>query len=250
MIEFLAGTVVAAAGTKAAEYFFDWLKAKGAQGKVLKIIQGRDVAEWNWSGEKLLEKLIELDYRLIENLTDEREGTIEQWAPVFMNRPEGWAVLAGQDKKIAGYYSFFALQDVAFAKAKEGKLLDCEVTMDNTVEMDVPGFYKAYIALLGAMPDVPGAGTKLIEAFFDQLEYLAERGIFVEEFVANAFTPVGERICKGFMNFGRDHEDFGRIYMLRMWPWPSGLCHKRRENLRGLYEEAFSEREEREEAVS
>ena len=212
-MDILLVILLTAAGTKGAEYLYDWLKQRRATKGNLQILRTDDIQAWGWSGERLLRKLISLDHHLLgDTLNEDREGTVAQWAPVFMNRPEGWAVLARSDREIAGYYSFFALTDSAFIKAREGRLLDREVTLENTLPMDVPGIYRAYFVLLGARRESPRAGARLLESVFDQLEALGERGILFDEMLANAFTADGKRICEGFgMTRVCEHEDFGIV---------------------------------------
>jgi len=170
-------------------------------------------------------------------LNSQREGTVAQWAPVFMAHTEGWVLLATSDKRIVGYFSFFALNERAYRKAETGALLDSEVTIEATIPLDTPGVYKAYFVLLAALPEFPRAGARLLDAFFDQLEALARRGVLFEEMLANAYTPDGKRICKGFgMEKVCDRRDFGEVYRLRLNPWPESLCFKRWTQLKALYE--------------
>jgi len=244
-MEYILIILVTAAGTKAVEYLYDWIKQRGAARAGLKILRADDIQAWGWSGERLLRKLISLDYHLLgDTLNEDREGTVSQWSPVFMTRPEGWAVLAGGDRQIVGYYSFFALTDDAFAEAREGRLLDREVTINNTLPLDIPGIYKGYFVLLGAHQDSPRAGARLLDSLFDQLEVLGERGILFEEMVANAFTPDGKRICEGFgMTRLCEHDDFGIVYSLKLSPWPQRLSFKRWDRLRAVYHKNIEETE-------
>ena len=231
--------LLTAAGTKAAEYAIEWFKKRKLERQAPTLVRAEDVAAWGWSGERLLKELIKLDKKLLgDSLNEEREGTVAQWAPVFMAHTDGWILLATSDRQIIGYFSFFALKDDAYQKAESGILLDSEVTTAATNALDVPGVYKAYFILLGALPEYPRAGARLLEAFFDQLEGLARHGVLFEEMLANAFTPDGKRICEGFgMTKVCDHRDFGEVYRLRLNPWPERLSFKRWAELKALYEE-------------
>ncbi len=244
-MEYLLIILVTAAGTKAVEYLYDWLKQRSAAKGGLKILRADDIQEWGWSGDRLLRKLISLDHHLLgDTLNEDREGTVSQWSPVFMARPEGWAVIAASDRKIVGYYSFFALTDSAFKEAREGRLLDREVTIENTLPLDIPGVYKGYFVLLGAHRNSPRAGARLLESVFVELEALGERGILFEEMIANAFTPDGKRICEGFgMTRLCEHEDFGIVYSLKLAPWPQRLSFKRWDGLRAVYQQNIQQSE-------
>lgn len=131
--------------------------------------------------------------------------------------------------------------DNQFRRAKDGELLDSEITSDTLEPIDVPGIYNLYFTLLGVLPQFPKGGPKLIDAFFDHLLSLAERCVFFREACANAFTKDGKRICEGFgMTPIASHRDFGVVYLLSLNPWPEKLRHKRWEELCRLYSQNFN----------
>ncbi|MCB1824783.1 MAG: hypothetical protein KDJ54_09510 [Candidatus Competibacteraceae bacterium] len=234
----IIGAVLGAIFSKGTEWSLDWFR-KQKNPESPRVITSVDVLSWGWNGEKLLKKLIALDRKILgdELTSDSREGTVDQWAPLFMRDVDGWSAIA-IDRQIIGYYSFFALIEDSYERAKRGHLLDSEVTIDNTVPFDVPGIYKGYFVLIGADPKFSGAGRKLLDSFFDNLQALAERGVLFEEMLANAFTADGKRTCEGFgMEKLCDHSDFGVVYSLRLKPWPSRLDFKRWQEIKQLYEE-------------
>lgn len=231
-----------AVAAKLAEIGLDAYRRRRAERTTPTLARLEDVLRWGWDGKALLRRLITLDRQVIgDALTDEREGTVEQWAPVFMAHPETWVLLTTGPKQIVGYWDIAALHDQQFQRAKSGELLDSEITLDTVAPLDVPGTYNLYFVLLGVLPDCPGGGAKLIEAFFDQLEALADRGIFFREVCANAFTKDGKRICEGFgMTLLGPHKDFGTVYHLPLDPWPARLRHKRWHEVAEHYKHAFS----------
>lgn len=233
--------ILGALAGKLAELIFEWSVKSRRSRKSPVIMKASDITAWGWDGKQLLKELIRLDRKVLgKELTSEpREGTVSQWAPVFMRHPDGWAILS-IEKRIVGYFSFFALDDAFYEKAERGELLDSEITINNTIPFDVPGLYKAYFVLLAVLPEFPGAGRQLLEPFFDQLKSLAEKGVLFEQFLANAFTPDGKRICEGFgMEKICNHADFGEVYRLRLNPWPSRLDYKRWTEIKNLYEQGF-----------
>lgn len=234
----VAGAVLA----KLAEIAVDALRRSRAERATPTLARLDDVLRWGWDGRALLKRLIALDRQIVgDALTDEREGTVDQWAPVFVAHPETWVLLTTGPKQIVGYWDIAALRDAEFERAKAGELLDSEITIDTVEPLDVPGIYNLYFVLLGVLPDAPGGGAKLIESFFDQLEALADRGIFFREVCANAFTKDGKRICEGFgMSSLGPHKDFGTVYHLPLNPWPTRLRHKRWQELAEHYKHVFS----------
>jgi hypothetical protein len=52
-----------------------------------------------------------------------------------------------------------------------------------------------------------------VNTVFDVLDDLSEGEIMVSEIAANAYTPAGEALCKGFnMKLVCQHRDQGKIY--------------------------------------
>lgn len=232
----VAGAIFGALAGKMTEWCLDWYKSTCGP-KIPKLVKAADIAAWGWNARRLLKELILLDRAVLGNelTSDSREGTVDQWAPLFTRDTEGWAALA-VSKRLVGYFSFFALNVSSYEQAQTGTLLDSQVTLESTIAFDSPGIYKAYFVLLGVRPEYPGAGKRLLDAFFDQVKSLAERGVFFEDMLANAFTPYGKRLCEGFgMAKLRDHTDFGEVYHLRLHPWPTCLDHKRWHDIKELY---------------
>lgn len=234
--------VVGAVLAKLAELLVDAIRKRRSRTSTARIASVEDVVEWGWSGEELLERLIALDHKLIgASLNEEREGTVAQWAPVFMTHSESWKLLVLRPKKIVGYWAVAALKDGHYARALSGELLDSEITTDTIDPLDIPGTYNLYFVLLGVLPNIPRGGEKLVDSFFHELEQLALRGVFFKSICANAFTKDGVRVCDGFgmVKIG-DHKDFGVVYWMPMYPWPKKLMHRRWETLRKMYEDFFN----------
>lgn len=159
-------------GTKVADYGIERFRRRKRMKQVPAIVSAEQVAAWGWSGEKLLKELIHLDKKLLgDMLNPQREGTVAQWAPVFMSRTEGWALLATWDKRVVGYFSFFALNEDTYRKAGAGALLDSEITIDTTIPLDTPAVYKAYFVLLGALPEFPELVRASLKPFSISLRY-------------------------------------------------------------------------------
>jgi len=195
------------------------------QANDLRIAGYDQVIGWGWDGIELLKRLIELDKRVIrQGLNDEREGTAEQWGPVFMRHPDSWAILVKAENDIVGYWHFAALNDRTFARAKNGQLLDSEITLTNFDPLELPGTYNLYFVLIGILPEHAPRSRRLIEVFFERLTKLAESGIFFREICANAFTEDGIRTCEAFRLIRlKPHHDFGTIYHRPFMPFPDDL---------------------------
>lgn len=240
MVQIILVIVGAILGKLTEKLFEAFAKRRNKQAST-SIAGLEEVTSWQWDGIKLLTKLIALDRRLIgDSLTESREGTAKQWAPVFFNNPHSWALLINGPKQIVGYWHFVPLRDAIFAKAKRGELLDSEILLDTVEPLDVPGHYNLYFVLIGVLPDHHVGFGKLMDEFFSRIESFAERGVFFREICANAFTRHGKRLCEGFgMEKFCDHSEFGVVYLAALSPWPKVLKHRRWENLEAMYEREF-----------
>lgn len=184
-----------------------------------------DVTSWEWSGEQLLTRLIELDTKHIDGMDDTDEGSVPQWAPVFMQHPDTWALLVEPSllpatEAVVGYWSFCSLQPQCYEQALAGQLHDSEITPDRQRAIDRPGEYDIYIVMFVIAHAHRRAGsTMLVRSFFENLERLARRGVFVRRMSANAFTPAGARLCPilGLVRHG-PHVKRGHIYARTISP--------------------------------
>jgi hypothetical protein len=93
----------------------------GTTREPLSVADIHHVRSNGWSGKDLLDKLIALDYELIEALTVEHEGTTAQWAPVFIERPDTWRLIIDSAETIVGYWHFVPLFTDDIEKAKKAK---------------------------------------------------------------------------------------------------------------------------------
>jgi hypothetical protein len=234
--------VLGAAIAKLTEMAFDAYKRRALERATPTLARLDDVLKWGWTGSDLLTHLIAFDRKVIgDELNEQREGTVPQWAPVFTAHPETWVLLTKGPKHIVGYWHFAALKDDQFRRAKTGDLQDSEITLDTIDPIDVPGIYNLYFTLLGRLPDCPGGGGILIESFYNQIEALTTRGVFFREICANAMTKDGARICEGLgMTQLCAHKDFGTVYWLSMQPWPARLRHKRWSEVAEAYDSALN----------
>lgn len=102
-----------------------------------------DITSWGWDGHRLLDELIRLDYETLEGLTVDHEGHTAQWAPVFMDHPETWRLIADAPGSIVGYWHFVPLFDADYELVKQGHLLDSQITTDRVRLFELPGWYNA-----------------------------------------------------------------------------------------------------------
>lgn len=152
--------------------------------------------------EELLDRLISIDVSLVPRLTQQDEGSAEQWAPIFHSSPFTWRLLTWGDQ-VVGYWHYVLLKDEFFEQVKDGILRDSEINptmLDFPSLVDMTKNYKMYIIMIGVHGSHQhlGPGSKLVRSFVTEIERSASNGLFMSDFVAVAYTPQGLSLCQDF----------------------------------------------------
>jgi len=190
------------------------------------------------------------------------EGTPEDWARVFEDYPDTWRLVLNKDDAILGYWHIAPLQDRHLDGVRAGTFKAGEVTCDklNLFHM-FPGTYDVFFVIVVLRSDYrigdtrsknaavvdtisdarrnPQVSTReindvhrtLFDSFFDALEELARRDVFVRGLIADVWTELG----KGFF------EHFG---MRELLPCPRddlvAMCVGRIETILGKHAQRYS----------
>jgi len=156
------------------------------------------------------------------------EGTPEDWARVFRDFPDTWRMVLNKDDEILGYWHVAPLHDRYLEAVKDGAFRAGEVTSDKLKLFHMfPGTYDVFFVIVALQKDYrigehdpaftgtarnPNVTTreindvhrKLFDSFFDALEELARRDVFVRELIADVWTELGKRF---FEHFGMEEVD-------------------------------------------
>jgi hypothetical protein len=181
----------------------------------LRIVTYDTVMSWGQSVDDLINHLLRMDYDTISSLDSTGAGNLDQWHPVVINNPDGFAFLVDAERSIVGYWHFAALQDPFFERALRGEIEDEEITVDNMKVLGLAGTYDAYIIMMAVEPQYRGykANKLLFDAFLDRLSKLAKAGIVVRRLAANAFTAEGVGLCRSVgLQLMCRHKRRGEIY--------------------------------------
>jgi hypothetical protein len=198
------------------------------------------VLEWGWDGIRLLDAFIDLDYQTLEDLVDSHEGHSGQWAPIFLNHPDTWRMLTVSPEIIAGYWHFVPLFPHDYNLAKDGVLLDSQITGDKIQFFEFPGWYDIYFVQVCLLPQYKKLKNVqfLFESIFDVLDSLSINGIYVREICANAYTDVGKALCKTFnFKFYKEHSEHGSIYVGSVYDVLQSSLAKKYDSLCVRYQE-------------
>ncbi|MFN7122386.1 MAG: helix-turn-helix domain-containing protein [Hydrogenophaga sp.] len=184
------------------DWFYDWSCRKLTDGAGYFVHGHEFLAANGMDEEELLHHIIELDTSMIPNLATVDEGTVAQWAPIFMASPLGWKLLT-YGGKIVGYWQYVCLQEAFFERVKNGQLRDSELDVSM---LEYPCFltrdktYRMYITMMGvhSAHQYFSPGGKLIHSFIREIEKAASNGVFFSEFVTVAHTSQGINLCRNF----------------------------------------------------
>jgi hypothetical protein len=187
----------------------------GVSERSLLVADINDVVSWGWSGNRLLNELIKLDYETIEGLSSHHEGSANQWDAVFMDHPDTWRLLINGPGSIIGYWHFVPLFQPEYEQAKKGFLMDSQITTDKVQLFELPGLYNIYFVSICIKSQYRRihALRMLFESLRDIIIHFASGGIFFREACTNAYTGSGESLCKTLgMTCITNHTDHGQIY--------------------------------------
>ncbi len=190
----------------------------GKPSKRLSIAKFEEVVRWGWDGEILMKQIFNLDYANFSNLNQEREGSINQWAEIFMNYPKIWSILIAPPNKVIGYWCFLPLKKEYFQKAQEGTLQDSHIENYMFDDIDLPGTYNLYFDTICIETEYRRIGFRLLwDAFILEISDLAKNSVFFEEICVNAYTSKGIGLCvsAGLRRIG-NHHDHGEIFCGKM----------------------------------
>jgi predicted MPP superfamily phosphohydrolase len=208
----------------------------------LSVITIEDAFGWGWSPRRLLDEIVQLDRECIPEMTSVDEGTPSQWLPIRMQHPDTMRIIIDKPESLSGYWSFVPLFDSDFKLAKEGKLVESELTADRIPEFELGGRYHMYFVMMALKPQFRHCEAihALYHSFFNTIEDLAEKGVFFDEVVTNAYTPNGVGVCKSLgMQFLTKHVNHGDIYWTKLYPLPNIPAVKEHPKLSSLYASEF-----------
>jgi hypothetical protein len=201
-----------------------------------------DVLSWGWSGDKLLDVLLSVDYQTLEGLTADYVGSVEQWAPIVMNNPDTWRLLIDRPQSIVGNWHFVPLFTEDYERARNGLLRERDISADRVPYMDLPGWYDIHFLAIFLLPRFRQVHNLLLlrRSMLDHFTMLARQRVFIRRICANAYTPAGEALCRSFEFVpGVKHVDHGRMYERTVYPLPSSELFREYSELERRYAEAM-----------
>lgn len=142
-------------------------------------------------------------------------------------------------KKIIGYINAMPIDDVLYDKIKNGEIIDVTIDEENIETYDLPDTYNLYISSVALHPSYhnTGAFKFLYDALMMLITELFEREIYFSRILADAVSPIGERLCKYIgMSKCKESEHHSKIYEGYLIPNNLRSTTKLSKNVFGLYD--------------
>jgi DNA-binding CsgD family transcriptional regulator len=166
----------------------------------------------NLSKADFVKKIIKID--TTTGVITEEEKDIEFWLSLNFGSEDTRILLFG--KEIVGYWHFLILRDDAFEKAKSGRLIDKELTINDLSYPVLPSDnHHLYFLCFTILEKHRNHKTfkMMLYTFIKQIEIYAEDDIYFTDIIANAYTLLGESLCNTLnMEFLNNHIECGKIY--------------------------------------
>jgi hypothetical protein len=151
-------------------------------------------------------------------LTDDLEGSVEQWSRIFEKHPQTWRLLVHAGH-IVGYWQFVSLADSYHQALRDGDMVDAHIRESHIWNDDDGGARNLYITMFAVEESHRYRGLALLWlSFIDILvRFAEEQGIFFANVCAVAYTKNAETFCqRRGMTFLKTHERFGAVYVVSL----------------------------------
>lgn len=212
------------------------------QQDALRIVDAKYLYSKGMSPLDIALRLVENDLNLYLGITEQNEGSAEQWAEFIENCPDYFSFLINGKNEIVGDWSILALNDEMYDLAVKGLTTESELDIDSTEYICFPGNYNGYLLNMSINMEYKTLDNnlKLVDSFFSRLEKFAQNGIFFSRFCVNVFRKDQQAFYKNFgFSYVSDNKVLGKIYEISLNPYPAGPLFAKRPLLKQLYENNF-----------
>lgn len=173
-----------------------------------------DFAAWVAEREdyaRLTDRLIALDRASIPGLTEESEGTPEQWTEIHEALPDCGRLLVAEDGAIVGYWFYVPMNPAAYERAAAGELEDAELWLADIAFPGPRGAHDLYLVVMTLDPARRNTVTRhrLVESLFAHLEELAALDLYVDRLCLCAYSLESEALAQSLgMRRGASHASY------------------------------------------
>lgn len=186
----------------------------------LKVIDLNDlIMKMKWNIDDYTKSVVKIWKDIIgNNMPEEYIGDVNNWKIILNEHPETRKVLLNEKNEFIGYWEFDPLFDEAFSKAKNGILLEGDMTI-NDIPFLISGTYNIYFENICISSKCKNsiiksfALRKMLFSIIGTLEKLAMENIFINEICTWAYTNTGIVLCKSLgLKYYKNHSETGEVY--------------------------------------
>lgn len=184
----------------------------------MRIVGIDELFKMGWTVYDFIKGIEGLWRELIPDIPDEHIGDREKWAKIHTEHSESRKALLNNKNQMIGYWEFDVLFSEVFEKAKNGELLEGEMSI-NDIPFMFEGTYNIYfenICIIDKSKTLSKsvALRKMLHSIISTIEELALDNIFINEICTWAYTGSGIALCKSLgLKFFKKHEEVGEIYL-------------------------------------
>ena len=181
----------------------------------LKLVSGISVTETD------LREALRLD-KIVYDKFDEGQFNIEKCLAWYSINPDIYFILKDLElDTVVGYVNLVPIEISCYNKIASGSIWDTAIEDSNVLPYNHPGLYHLYFTSIAVNPLYRNMSTflNLIDAVASKLTDLSKREIYFKAMIADAVTPVGEKICRIFgMNLIKKTNHDSRVYEISFIP--------------------------------
>ena len=205
-----------------------------------RMVKFSELLGLGYTAASIAMQLVENDYINCNGISEENEGSAEQWETFLQDNSDTFQYLINEENKIVGDWSIVALTDEAYELAEKGELVEAEIGPDNTEFICFPDYYNGYILTFSLLPQYRTMDNYnlIIDSFCKQIEVYSSAGVFFKRWCINVFGKEVEALVKkmGF-RYVCNNKVFGKIYACDFIPLPKVPLLKKYPALVKNYEE-------------
>lgn len=165
----------------------------------------------------------EIDRRVFaeqyDSLSESELGSSRLSVQWFHRNPSIYTVLLSGDKAV-GYCNTMPLREDVFESLMNGTLADGEISAQMIERFDRAGPYRVFCCGVAILEDYRLGGLALrmmLAAIVSKYRTLAERGCWISDLAAVAWTEEGRALCEGLgLQLVRAHQAHGDVYHARV----------------------------------
>ena len=148
----------------------------------------------------LLERLLEIDFAAIAQLTPEDGGEAAHWAPIFEAQPHAWRLLVIGDH-IIGYWHVLHLKRKVYGKLKSGQISEGQLRVSDLANWSAaytgdPAHLFISSIVVEPQHQHPHHGMLLIRSLLTEIDRLIADGFAISEVCTVAFSPNALHLCQ------------------------------------------------------